>query len=154
VSVEAMAWVLHRCTAGGTDKLVLLGIATHADELGRNAWPSVSTLARYASVSERSVQSALRRLNRDGWLDIEVNAGGLSDMRKDRRPNRYTVNMDGVIAASPRSERGEESRSHGVKLASPKPSKNHPLVTSPNNGDSVPAPVVELREVKRRLKGA
>jgi hypothetical protein len=44
MSVEAMAWAL-RVPIGGSAKVVLLGLANHADPDGGQAWPCVDTLA-------------------------------------------------------------------------------------------------------------
>lgn len=67
-----------------TDKFVLLKLADHADDEGRNAWPSVETIARAICKSERTVQRALRKLERDGWIVVERAAG-------PKRPPTYRV---------------------------------------------------------------
>lgn len=138
MSVEAMSFVLNQCRAKGTEKLVMIGIANHADNRGRNAWPSISTLAAYANVSERSVQLAIVKLVAAGELLVQDQRGGDDETRGDRRPNRYVIvgmqpvdnGADGVKSASPRAgngvkpvtPRGEAQRVHGVKPASPEPS--------------------------------
>ena len=86
MSVEAMSWVLNHSDTAGTEKLVLLGLANHADERGENAWPSVATLARYASVSERAVQYALRNLAAAGRIVVERQAGGTHRTDPKYRP--------------------------------------------------------------------
>jgi DNA-binding transcriptional ArsR family regulator len=129
-----MAWVLNNSPASGTGKLILLGIANHADENGENAWPSVRTLARYASVSERSAQYALRKLEDAGMIVVHRQAGGTQHTPSDRRPNLYSVVMAGVQHASPRppsgvqpaSPRGATSFVHGVQPTAPEPSLNRP----------------------------
>lgn len=123
-----MSWVLHHSPATGTDKVILLGIANHADSDGGNAWPSVATLATYARVSQRTVQESLRRLTAAGHLSVELQAGGTRQTRADRRPNLYTIH--GVKPTAPGArdgvkvdvERGEVSRTHGVKPTAPEPS--------------------------------
>src|SRR5258708_30494401 len=50
----------------GSERLVLLALAYHADPLGRNSFPSVATIAAKARVSERTAQYPLRRLERRG----------------------------------------------------------------------------------------
>lgn len=89
MSVEALAVVLHHSRATGTDKLVLLGVANHAGDGG--AWPAVSTLARYANVTERNVQKALRRLVELGELRVHLQDGGRHNTPSYERPNRYDV---------------------------------------------------------------
>ena len=139
MSVEAIAWALRRQDVRGTDKLVLIGLANHADPHGRNAWPAVSTLSVYASVDKRNVQRALSRLEDAGLIAVERNAGGNHDTPSDRRPNRYTLSMDGVAPVSPRGvtpprERGGACITRGVADAPPEPSLNHPR-TARGRGD-------------------
>lgn len=50
------------------DKLVLLSLASHADDAKRQAWPSVATMAFQTGLSRRSVQRSLRNLERLGIL--------------------------------------------------------------------------------------
>jgi hypothetical protein len=91
MSVEAMAIVLHHSPSSGTDKVVLLGIANHDGDGG--AWPSVATLAKYANVAERNVQSAIKRLEDSGQITRHFQDGGTRAMRNGQRPNRYVINL-------------------------------------------------------------
>jgi hypothetical protein len=49
-----------------TDKLILLGIANRADDDGRNAWPDLAELARWARCSTRTVKRRLPKLEAQG----------------------------------------------------------------------------------------
>lgn len=89
MSVEAIAVVLHHSKARGTDKLVLLGIANHAGDGG--SFPKVETLAKYANVTERAVQTSVSKLIRTGELLVERNQGGTRRTRGNSRPNLYSV---------------------------------------------------------------
>src|SRR5688572_23137661 len=91
MSVESMAIVLHHSPSSGTDKVVLLGIANHDGDGG--AWPSVATLAKYANVAERNVQSAIKRLEASGQITRHFQDGGTRAMRNGQRPNRYVINL-------------------------------------------------------------
>lgn len=130
MSIEVMSWVLNNSPVRGTEKIILLGLANHADADGNNAYPSVARLARYANVSERAVQQALRILEEGGHIYRHFNEGGSAQQRADRRPNKYTVLMYGVKQTSPRggngvksgASRGEEQRTDGVKPTSPETS--------------------------------
>lgn len=130
MSIETMVWVLHQSPLRGAEKVILLGIANHADAHGENAWPSVSTLARYANVSERSVQRSLKQMESDGHIRIRRQRGGTADTPNDRRPNLYTVVMNGVTRTSPRqvemtlvdTSRDDVGVVHGVTQVSPEPS--------------------------------
>lgn len=128
MSIESVARALQIPEMNPTAKLILIGIANHDGDGG--AWPSVATLARYACVSERSVQGWLHTMESTGIISREINAGGDSRTRDDRRPNRYTIHWGistGVNPVAPRDEeRGEAGRADGVKPVSPEPSLNHP----------------------------
>jgi hypothetical protein len=130
MSIEVMSWVLNNSQVRGTEKLILIGLANHADADGHNAYPSVARLARYANVSERAVQQSLRNLEEGGHIYRHFNEGGSAQQRADRRPNKYTVRMRGVQSSSPRTDdgvqssaqRGEVQRTNGVQPTSPETS--------------------------------
>lgn len=149
VRVQSYVWDLNLPT---TDKMVLLILADHADDDGANAWPSVARIARKASISERQVQRILRSLVDAGLVLVERQGGGGRDQREDRRPNRYTIRLDGVTSASPRppargdinDPRGDIRDPHGVTPMSPEPSLEPSLVepskASAVADDEVPPP--------------
>ena len=164
MSVEAISWALRRQDVRGTDKLVLIGIANHADPHGGNAWPAVATLAQYASVDKRNVQRAIARLEDAGVGVVERNAGGNHDTAPDRRPNRYRLAMGGVAPAPPRDEtpppdrgdgsatprdgapatpRGGACVATGVAHAPPEPSLNHPSTSSSSTTSPAPSSTVD-----------
>lgn len=113
VSIESMNWAL-RQPLSGTKKVVLIGIASHADADGDNAWPSISTLTEYASVSERAVQQAISELQQAGYLTREFNEGGGKRLPDHLRPNLYKLQ----IAANPVPDT-RRSRLHPVKNSAP-----------------------------------
>lgn len=146
-----MTVVLHHSAASGTDKLVLLGIANHDGDGG--AWPAVATLAKYANVSERSVQRSLTALVERGEVRVIYRDGGTRSTREDRRPNRYEIlvccpescdrttqhKTRGDVGVTPSDQgsrgdagdaRGDVLGSSGVTPTSPEPSyeppRNHP----------------------------
>jgi hypothetical protein len=110
MSVEHLAVVLHHSQARGTEKLVLLGIANHEGDGG--AWPSISTLATYANVTERRVQQAIGKLVDLGELKRDVQAGGLANLPDHLRPNRFEV-----VVSCP--EDCDKSPQHRVKYPTP-----------------------------------
>jgi hypothetical protein len=125
MSIEAMSLVLHHSKALGAAKLVLLGIANHQGDAG--AFPAVSTLARYAGVSERRVQQILSELEQSGELVRHIQSGSSGQYKT----NLYWVKVscpeycDGTsnhrAGVKPVSGRGETHFTLGVKPTSPEP---------------------------------
>jgi hypothetical protein len=99
MSVECMSWVLQNSTTSGSDKVVLIGLANHADPTGHNAYPAIDTLARYANLERRATQNVLRKLEAEGHITLTMQAGGDYRTAPDRRPNRYTVAMSAAQIA-------------------------------------------------------
>lgn len=80
---ERWAWGL---PVPPTSKLVLLALASHADEEGR-CWPSVSRLASMTGLSERAVTKSLAALEHTGLFTRERGNG--------RNPSRYRLAVQG-----------------------------------------------------------
>ena len=157
-----MAWVLeHEATTTGTDRLVLLALANHANDNGE-AWPSIDTIAREAGVQRRqTVKDALARLVAAGLIERKINGAPDHRLRADRRPNLYRLTGarltaprggTGAREASPGDEptgarftasRGHASRSNGgtgnEPLTVTEPSSEPPPPTRSNNTDCTPA---------------
>lgn len=74
MSVKIMAAVFESSTLGPTLRLILLSLADHADDEGR-CYPSIARLAQRTGLSERAVQCNLRELKRQGYIDVQINAG-------------------------------------------------------------------------------
>jgi len=83
MSIKIMNWVWEYSTAKGSELLLLLAIADAADDQGRNAFPSISTLSGKTRMSRRTVQRLVVKLESDGHLRLS-RAGG-------RRANTYEV---------------------------------------------------------------
>lgn len=164
MSIESMAVVLHHSKAGGTDKLVLLGIANHDGDGG--SWPSIATLARYANVEPRHIKKVLKRLEERGEILTHRQAGGLRNTPDYSRPNLYHIKVvcppecdrsaqHRMNRANPVSHRtpgvpqdtppGVPQDTPPVSHRTPKPSLNHPknsdessfVSTSPAAGGSL-----------------
>lgn len=89
MSIEAVARALNVEGVTPAERLVLIGIANHDGDGG--AWPSISTLARYACVTPRNVQKTIRQMEAKGWLQVQRNAGGTLQTGPHVRPNRYLI---------------------------------------------------------------
>jgi hypothetical protein len=107
MSIEAMNLVLNYSKATGRAKLVLLGIANHFGDNG--AWPSISTLARYANASERSVKRDIQELVELGELTVEVNSAPIGGQYKT---NLYWINVESGVTTQ--VSRGDSSGKSGV----------------------------------------
>lgn len=147
-----------------TQKLLLLAIADHADDAGFNAYPSIARLAERCTISERTVQRALRALEKDGWIAVQRRATRY-------QPTCYRVSLDGPSKApkevpevlsedaargdnlaplepsgvTPEVVRGDTGVASGVTPVSPEPSLNRPRTKSA--GDTPPAPPAERFEL-------
>lgn len=113
MSVQCMSWVLNEPTTTGTDRLVLLSIANHANETGY-AYPSVRTMAREANASERAVQRSLASLQESGLLEVRRNGAPDERIPKDRRPNLYKILRRGDAGGTPVADGVTEVAPRGV----------------------------------------
>lgn len=110
------------------DRLVLSAIAHRISNDSGEAWPSVSTIAREANVSERSVHYSLRQLEKLGELEVNLNSSRVGT-------NTYKMPMFLLWVQSlhpPRVQnraRGVQStavRSKNVSQIAPEPSLREP----------------------------
>jgi len=109
MSVEALSWALNQPVGDPTAKLILIGLANHADREGRNAWPSVETLAEYAGCSVRTVHRHLRVLAEDGWTALG-NQELVAHISPGRRPLVRDVVMGRGDNMTPRKTRRGDTR--------------------------------------------
>ena len=70
-------------------KLLLLALADNAHEDGCGAFPSIATLTRKTSLSERSVQRFLKELRDESLIVIEREA-------TPTRPTEYRIMLTGL----------------------------------------------------------
>ncbi len=68
MSLKAIVWVLEESDATLGDRLTLLALADNADDDGRDAYPSLTTIAEKARLSVRQVRRCLRNLEESGQL--------------------------------------------------------------------------------------
>lgn len=67
MSVKVMSYVWDIPEFKGSDKLVMLCLADHADDKGM-CWPSIDTIARKSGVSPTTVKNTLKKLEAGGWV--------------------------------------------------------------------------------------
>lgn len=92
MSIEAMNAVWANSAAKTTMLLTLLAIADEADDQGRNAYPSIETLARKTRQSARNVIRMVTEAEAIGEVTIQ---------RQCNRPNRYVL-TPGSLPIEPR----------------------------------------------------
>ena len=114
MSIEAVSLVLNNSRATGRAKLVLLGIANHLGDHG--AWPSISTLARYANASERSVKRDIQELVELGELKVELQN---APTKTQYKTNLYWITIGSGVTDSASGvtdwvSRGDSSGKSGV----------------------------------------
>ena len=172
MSLRATLWALYEAPAKDpTARLVLVVLADHAGDDGRDAFPSVARIASAAEVTERTVQRHLRDLEEAGLIvkgdQARVEA---AIKRGDRRPVCYDLQLgvvrgdnmtprdtpDGVTPTSPRdengvtpmTERGDTGDAHGVTPVSPEP-KDEPTTEPKNSAPQADAQMSddEIREL-------
>lgn len=145
-----MAWVLKHSTTAGTDRLVLLSLANHANENGQS-WPSVRTIAKEANVTERAVQRSLASMRRQKLITVEFQ--GAPDKRiPDRyRPNLYRV-VRGDADDTPGEIRGDAGGQSGVTLVTFRgDAGDTQSISEPNTDPSAAAPLASQRRPDTRL---
>ncbi len=89
MSYQAVSAVLKHSRATGSDRLVLLVLASHADEETFECYPSRDLLCQEAAMSERNLIYCLRKLEGTGELTIS---------RGNGRGNltTYQINLEGA----------------------------------------------------------
>jgi hypothetical protein len=101
VSVVAVRRVLEHSYATGTDRLVLVVLAEHADKETWTCFPSVAIIAKEANVKERAAQAALRALQEAGEIDVEIHGAPYPKTRQQYRPNLYRVTVGPCASGAP-----------------------------------------------------
>ncbi|WP_374249773.1 helix-turn-helix domain-containing protein [Micromonospora sp. R77] len=94
MSVEAVTWALaHAPDVPPSCLAVLIGLANHADDAGRGAFPRQERLAFYARKTVRSVQSDLKTLEKLGLIR-RGDQSRAAFLAADRRPVVWDLALD------------------------------------------------------------
>ena len=120
MSVEYLAAALHAPITPAARKLVLVGLANHADHAGR-CWPSLAALASIAGINQRNVRNHLKALEADGWIE---RIPQFSDGRQITNTYRVTLQGSAPAAAGQgggRTQPGGRSQATGGAVASDPP---------------------------------
>jgi len=128
-----------------SERFVLLALADYANDDGE-CWPSISGVCKKTCMSERGVQTIIRRLENEGWLEISIGGG-----RKNC--NLYTVKtlqeMHPAGNAPPHMD-AETPHMDAINPAgnAPEPSYNH---KEPSYEDNARDSVKEKKPKKVRI---
>ncbi len=76
MSHNASKWVWDQIDITGSEKLVLLRLADHADPSGGSVRPGITSVAQYTGLSERQVARYMKGFVRAGILVIDANEKG------------------------------------------------------------------------------
>lgn len=120
MSIHALDQVAQHSQATGLDRLVAFAIANFANDHGY-AEPSVMTLARWARVSERRVQYAIRRLSKSGELVYLPGKGSFPTIGGRQKTHLYHLlvgDLQGGAQTAPPSK-GVHGRSEGGAPGNP-----------------------------------
>jgi hypothetical protein len=86
MSIAVMNWVWANSPVSGNERLVLLALADACSrDDGTGCWPSAATIARKASICDRSVRRVIARLEADGHVKVHRGGGRAGST------NSYTV---------------------------------------------------------------
>jgi hypothetical protein len=75
MSWQAVTWVLELSESESYSRLVMLSIASHANREGKNAFPSLDTIAREALICRREVIYCVQALEEKGELKVVRGVG-------------------------------------------------------------------------------
>ena len=121
-----------------SEKFVLLAMTDYASETGESVYPSVATIVRKTSLSERTVHNCIKVLLDMGFLELVSEGGGRSNT------NLYAINI-GVLKGATVTKKGANDARKGATVTkkgavvAPEPSlsvsnipNNKPLSISAN----------------------
>lgn len=146
MSIEIVARILNTQTGlHPTAKMVLIGLANHANPDGTHVFPSVARIARYAECDPRTVKRQLKALRLAGWIEVVSEAS-------QHRPTEYQIRGDrlsllesrgdtqSIPGVTPVSSRGDIA----VSPEPSEPSENHPSVAPRRERDPIFETLAEI----------
>ena len=97
MSIKLMSKVFE-CDLPTSEKFVLLAMADYASDSGDSIFPSIGTLAKKTSLSDRTVQTCIKSLIDKNYLIMAKNGGGRNHTNLYKiRCSRFTVTEKGEI---------------------------------------------------------
>lgn len=130
MSLPVFVWVLDNSEATLGGRLVLLVLAEHAHDDGRESYPALDTIARRSRLSRKGARDALKRLEREGHIE--------RDGQGDAGQVKWRVIMPG--GTTPPADRrgvGDDVRG-GVVASSDREASTPEPTTEPSNTEPSP----------------
>jgi hypothetical protein len=111
MSIKIMVEVLEMQEIGGAEKLVMLALADNAND-GGLCFPSMRTIARKATLTERGARGVVRRLTKRGFLEVEINVSGGrkgNDYRLVTNPEKQPEESEPELVLPPATGEGRSA---------------------------------------------
>lgn len=124
MSIKLMSEIWESGPQNISERMVLLALADYANDAG-TCWPSISGIQKKSCLSERGVQTVIRRLQDAGWIEIEAGGG-----RKNA--NLYRIKTP--------------QRLHPAGNAPPQMDAETPQMTAVNPAGAAPEPLRTIKE--------
>ncbi|MEI6166972.1 MAG: helix-turn-helix domain-containing protein [bacterium] len=126
MSFKAMDAVFAKSQTKGPERAIMMVLAHHANESGF-CWPSISRIAGYAGLHDRTVKKCLHRIAKSGEIAIEYRSAEVKTRGGRQTSNGYRIMLLGggrgslpltpkVVADTPQ---GSDSSSPKVVADSP-----------------------------------
>ena len=127
MSIKIMSMVWSNGPEKQADRFVLLALSDYANDAGE-CWPAVKSIGEKVCMTERGVQKVIRRLEAEGWLEIDTGNGR-------NGCNQYTIKTPNTV----HPEQGS-----GVNVGAETPNKDakNPEHRSPEPSRTINEPSV------------
>ncbi|MGR5236279.1 helix-turn-helix domain-containing protein [Vibrio alfacsensis] len=110
MSIEITSLVWGSSTLKGSERLVLVCLAHHANKAGE-CWPSIKTLSLETGISLTTVKKALKHLEAEQWI-VKTNRFSDSEKGKRKTSNFYKVSIAQLVGDQRcKGEKNSESES-------------------------------------------
>ena len=126
MSVEAVAAAMHVKVKNTMERAVLMGLANVHNYEKNKCFPKISTLAEGAVTSERTVQRTLKKLEKDGLIEVIPKPGTTNRYKflfpiEIRKKKAATVTPDNMPPLTPEAQTPDKSDPTPDTAVSPTP---------------------------------
>lgn len=135
MSIKFMAWVWDEGPSDKAEAFLLLALADYSNDEGE-CWPAVASLAHKCRMSERGIQTVIRRLVDGGWLEIEAGGG-----RKNC--NLYRIKNPAGNAPRRKCTPQMSAETPQMNAKTPQMSAENPAPAAPEPSRTIKEPLIE-----------